>query len=305
MKAVLKKLFKAALYFGLFVCLLAAGFYLRLATLDGKPAEPYDIFADADGPRRPLVIAHRGGAGLAPENTLEAFRRSLRSGADVLELDVRATKDGRLVVIHDRTVDRTTDGTGPVAEMTLEEIRRLDAGYRWTGDGGKTHPFRGRGIRIPTLREVFEEFPDARINIEAKHDAPSPVEPVCGLIREHERADRSIFASFHGGVLESFRRTCREVATSASPSESTWFLAMYELGLSRNFEAPMQALQIPRRIGGRQVVTDDFVRAARERNLQLHVWTINEVADMRRLIDAGVDGIMTDRPDRLLRLLEE
>lgn len=278
-------------------------FYVYLASSTGKPAESFDVFADKDV-RRPLVFAHRGGRGLAPENTLTVFQQAVELGVDVLELDIRATRDGELVVIHDKLVDRTTDGTGPVAEKTLREIRRLDAGYRWTADGGRTFPFRGRGIQIPTLREVFDNFPDTLINIEPKHADPAPAKPLCGLIREFGRADRVIVGSFHDRVLEDFRRVCPEVATSASPAEASVFLARYQLGLEDNYTPEMQALQIPPKIGGVEIVTEGYLAAARRSNLQVHVWTVNKTEDMRRLIGIGVDGIMTDYPDRLLDLLD-
>jgi glycerophosphoryl diester phosphodiesterase len=280
-----------------------AGLYLYVSAFEGHRAEKFEIFASQDS--RPLVIAHRGGAGIAPENTLEAFQRSHDIGADILELDIRVTSDGKIVVIHDSTVDRTTNGTGKVAELTLSEIKQFDAGFHWNRKGGKAFPFRGKGIRVPTLREVFEAFPDTKINIEAKVETPGGVEQVCDLIHEFKRTSRSVVASAIGPVIDDFRANCKGVATSASASESTNFLAMYKIGLSKKFEANMQALQIPRYLFGIEVVSKEFVRAAREHNLELHVWTINKKEDMKRLIDLGADGIITDRPDRLLGLLRE
>jgi glycerophosphoryl diester phosphodiesterase len=269
---------------------------------EGKPAKLYGIFARKSS--RPLVIAHRGGAGIAPENTLFAFKRSADLGADVLELDIRSTSDGELVVIHDANVDRTTDGKAAVAELTLQELKRFDAGFRWTEDGGKTFPFRGQGIKIPTLREVFEAFPDIKINIEPKHVAPSPVTPLCGLITEFNREDKVIVGTFRDEVLEDFRQNCKGVATSASPSEASFYLAGYEIGLSKSFSPEMQVLQIPERLGTLQIVTEEYIKSAHERNLDVHVWTINDVEDMKRLIKIKADGIMTNYPDRLLDLLK-
>lgn len=300
---VVRKTLKWFSFFALLFVLGLVGLYAYIATSRGKRAEEFSVFAKKVS--RPLVIAHRGGAGIAPENTLEAFRRSYDLGVDVLELDIRATSDGKLIVIHDRKVDRTTEGSGNVSEMIFDEIRKLDAGFRWTRDGGKTFPFRGKGIRVPTLREVFDAFPDAKINIEAKHETPSPVKHLCNLIREFDRADKSAVASLSDMVLKDFRSNCKGVATSASLSESRSFLTMYRIGLSKNYSANMQALQIPKYIGGVGIVTREFVQAARERNLQLHVWTVNKKEEMKRLIDIGVDGIMTDYPDDLLELVRE
>lgn len=277
------------------------GFYIYLASSDSKPAKKYKVFAKKTN--KPLVIAHRGGKGIAPENTLAAFQRSKDLGVDVLELDVHANKDGELIVIHDKSVDRTTDGKGLIAEMNLDQIQKFDAGFDWTNDGGKSFPFRGKGIKIPTLREVFENFPEIQINIEPKYETPSPVKPLCDLIREFKRSDSVIVGSFSDEVLEDFRKNCKEVATSASPSEVSGFLARYEVGLSDNYAPKMQALQIPQSIGSLQIVTKEYVEAAHERNLDVHVWTINKTEDMKRLIKIGVDGIMTDYPDRLSNLI--
>jgi glycerophosphoryl diester phosphodiesterase len=300
---ILLKIIKGLSFLAISGVVIFSGFYAYLSSSNGKPAEDFKIFAEKHS--KPLIFAHRGGRGIAPENTLTAFRRSFELGVDVLELDIHASKDGELVVIHDRSVDRTTDGKGLVAEKNFAELEKLDAGYNWTNDGGKTFPFRGQGVKIPTLREVFEEFPNTIINIEPKHDTPSPVKPLCDLIIEFKRTDKVIVGSFHDGVLEDFRQNCKEVATSASPSEASGFLARYEVGLDDNYTPKMQALQIPQRIGSFEIVTRDYLKAARKKHLQVHVWTINKTEDMKRLIDLGVDGIMTDYPDRLLEILKK
>ncbi len=298
----LKKILKVFGYFVLIIVAILSVTYIYFAMSEGKRAERFQVLTQKES--RPLVIAHRGGGGISPENTLFAFKRAVELGVDVLELDVRATADGELVVIHDSKVDRTTDGSGMVAAMTFEEIRKLDAGFRWTNDNGKTFPFRGQGIQIPTLREVFEAFPHIKINIEPKYETPSPVAPLCQLITEFNRTDKVIVGSFRNEVLEDFRKNCKGVATSASPSEASFFLAGYKIGLSESYSPEMQLLQIPQRIGKLEIVTEDYIRAAKERNLDVHVWTINDVEDMKRLIALDVDGIMTDFPDRLLDVLK-
>lgn len=299
----LKKVFRLFLYFVMSIAVILCATYVYLAMSESEPAERYKIFTQKTS--RPLVIAHRGGAGISPENTLFAFKRAFDLGVDVLELDIHRTADGELVVIHDAKVDRTTDGLGAVAAMTLAEISKLDAGFRWTNDGGKTFPFRGKDIKIPTLREVFEAFPDIKINIEPKFATPSPVKPLCDLITEFKRTDKVIVGTFHNEVLEDFRQTCKGVATSASPSEVSFFLARYKLGLSEGYKPEMQVLQIPEKLGSLQIVTEGYITAAHARNLDVHVWTINDIEDMKRLIDIKVDGIMTNYPDRLLELLNK
>lgn len=281
--------------------LLMSAIYGSLAWYAGEPAADHPFFRERG--RSALVIAHRGGAGLWPENTLYAFERAARMGADVMELDVRLTADGALVVVHDATVERTTDGSGRVGEMTLAELKRLDAGYRWTPDGGRTFPLRGAGVTVPTLEEVFAALPGMRFVIEPRQGTPSPVKALCGVIRQNEAAERVVVGSFSQAVLDEFRRECPSVATSAGPAEVSKFLALHKTGLSEAFSPAMQALQVPEYAAGTRVLTREFLEAAHERNLEVHAWTVNEAADMRVLLEMGVDGIMTDYPDRLLALV--
>ncbi len=276
--------------------------YIYLASQKGEKAVEKEIFKNNN--RSFLVFAHRGGGGIYPENTLEAFRYSAEMKVDVLELDIHATSDGKLVVLHDSSVDRTTDGSGKVKEMTLAELKKLDAGYQFSTDDGQTFPFRGKNITIPTLEEIFNAFPQTKFNIEPKQSEPSIVIPFCRLLREKKKTDKVMVGSFNQTVIDEFRRECPEVATSASPSEVTEFIAYQKPGLSGSYTPVMQALQVPEQIGGVQIVTKDFVESAHKLNLRIHVWTINETVDMQRLIDLGVDGIMTDYPDKLLELVK-
>jgi len=297
----IKKIFKILGFLFLGVILILAGFYFYLAMQTGKSAETRTIFEKKEA--RPLVFAHRGGGGLFPENTLEAFKYSVDLGVDVLELDVHSTSDGKLVVLHDRSVDRTTNGQGNVSDLTLGELKKLDAGYKFTTDGGQTFPFRGKGITVPTLEEVFAAFPAMTFNIEPKQQTPSITKPLCGILREKKATGNVIIGSFRQEVLDEFRAECSEVATSASPAEVSGFLAYYKTGIAASYTPPMQALQIPENVGYLNVVSKDFVEAAHKLNLKVHVWTINKPEDMQRLLDMGVDGIMTDYPDRLLNIL--
>ncbi|HEX6185064.1 MAG TPA: glycerophosphodiester phosphodiesterase [Pyrinomonadaceae bacterium] len=285
------------------VLLLAAcGLYLAVRGASGEAAPEHPYFRQ-DTSGRPLVIAHRGGAGLWPENTLHAFERAAELGVDVIETDVRATADGELVLIHDDTVSRTTDGAGRVRQLTLAELKRLDAAHRWSPDGGQSFPLRGRGLTVPTLREVFNALPSMRFNIEPKHSEPSIAAPLCRLIREHGMTSRVMVAAFRDAAVKQFRRECPEVATSASTAEVAGFLALQRTGLADSYGPRMQALQVPEWAGSLHVLSAEFVAAAHARNLRVHAWTVNSEDDMRRLISLGVDGVMTDHPDRLLRIL--
>ncbi|MBC7901653.1 MAG: glycerophosphodiester phosphodiesterase [Saprospiraceae bacterium] len=295
---------KLAKWFGVFllgVIFCALSIYIYLAFQTGEAAVERSVFKGRASPV--LVFAHRGGGGLIPENTLEAFVYSAKMGVDVLELDIRSTADGTLVVMHDGDVARTTNGSGRVHDLTLDALKKFDAGYLFTPDDGKTYPFRGKGVSIPTLREIFEALPEMTFNIEPKQQTPPITGPLCELVRERKMTDKVIIGSFNQTNLDDFRRECPEVATSASPSEVSEFLALSKTGIGRSYSPPMQALQVPENLGALQVVSKQFVDAAHERNLKVHVWTINDPADMQRLIELGVDGIMTDYPDQLLELL--
>ena len=257
---------------------------------------------------RPLIMAHKGGDGLMPANTMAAFRNALKVGADVLEFDVHASRDGVLVAIHDDTLDRTTEGTGLVKDHSLEELKALDAGYNWPTLREPHHPegtpWRGQGLKIPAVEEILERFLDARLAIEIKQSRPSVTAALCDLLRKHKAERRSIVAAFDQATLDEFRARCPEVATSATQAEATAFFGLNAVFLSGLSASPALALQVPEKSQGLTVVTPNLVAAARARNIDVHVWTVNKPDDMRRLIDMGVDGIITDYPDRLSALLQ-
>lgn len=290
------KTFKAVL---LIPAVLGAMYIILL--LAARPAPEHPFFASLE--KRPLVITHRGGAGLWPENTLVGFHAASEMGVDILEMDIHSTLDGVLVVIHDETVERTTGGSGDIAAMTLEQVKQLDAGFSWTSDDGLSFPFRGQGLEVPTLEEVFNELPGVHMNIEIKQAEFSIVEPFCDLIREHGMQERVLVASFDAGVLADFRRACPEVATSASGSEVRVLYILSQARLGSFYLPPAQVLQVPEYSGSTYVLNARLVKAAQAKNVQVHAWTINEVTDMRRLVQAGLDGLITDYPDRLLALL--
>jgi glycerophosphoryl diester phosphodiesterase len=275
--------------------LLAAGAaaYALLALL-GAPRSPHPYF---EAERGTQVIAHRGGAGLRPENTLAAFQHAAELGAEIVEMDARVAADGAIVVIHDATVDRTTDGIGPVAALTLAELRRLDAGYRWSPDGGRSFPYRGRGLRVPALEEVLERVPSVRMVVEMKQFEPPSAAALCALVRRSGMQRKVLVASFAAGALRAFRGACPEVATSMSAFEARLFVTLRGL-----YTPAAAALQLPDRMGDTVLVTPEMIALARGHNVKVHAWTVNDEARLRELVHLGIDGIMTDRPDRLLAL---
>ncbi len=252
----------------------------------------------------PVNFAHRGDSSRVPENTLESFRSAVESGAGGLELDVHMTRDGRIVVIHDDTLDRTTNGTGPVRKRSLMEIERLDAGYSFA-EGG-SYPYRGKGLRVPTLEDVFKEFPGLPVNVEIKEDQPGIEEAVLRAIREAGAEDRTLVASQRHAVIQRFRRVSGgEISTSASRREIRTFFLLSRLRLESLSRPAYDALQVPVSYRGIEIVTPRLVEAAHARGVRIDAWTVDSTGEMRRLLDKGVDVVMTNRPGRLQEVLEQ
>ena len=263
---------------------------------------PDDLF----GPGSPLrVIGHRGAAAFAPENTLPSFEHAVRVGADAVELDLHRSADGRLMVIHDPSLERLTEGTGPVEERTLDELRAFDAGYRFTTDHGKTFPFRGTGVDIPTLEEVLEVLGDLPVVAEIK-SAAAGHELGAWLQRSRNRADREriLVGGFERGEVEPASRHARWHC--AYQDELRTYVLLGKVGLGRRFApAGCAAAMLPERQGALRIVTPRFVRRAHADGMGVFVWTVNPADDMRRLLDCGVDGLVTDAPGRARRILDE
>ncbi|MEZ4450171.1 MAG: glycerophosphodiester phosphodiesterase [Nannocystaceae bacterium] len=245
----------------------------------------------------PLLFAHRGGLGVAPENTLAAFRGALELGFRYLETDVHLTADGALVTIHDPTLDRTSDAQGPVRARTLAELRGVDAGHRFTADGGRTFPFRGQGIAVPTLEEVLALDPRVRVNIEIKERDEAVVRAVYDLIIRLQVQDRVLVASEHAHQTRAFRALAGDrVATSAGAADLWRFFLAVRSGIGVRRRPAYDALQLPPTHGPLRVVTPRLVDAAHRLGLHVHVWTINDPGEMRRLLALGVDAVMSDFP---------
>ncbi|MGH2807109.1 MAG: glycerophosphodiester phosphodiesterase [Actinomycetota bacterium] len=282
--------------------------------------------------RRVLNIAHQGGEIEAPSNTLFAFKTATEKGADVLELDVHATADRELVVIHDATVNRTTDGSGRIDEMTLEQVKARDAAYWFVPDCGTCHDapdeayayrgfatserpipdelaaFEPNDFTIPTLREVLEIFPKDFINIEIKATAPetTPYErELADLLAEFGRTTDTIVVSFLDHAVEAFKTFAPDVSTATGTAETGAFWASTQGPLPGAPTVRHHALQVPIEFNGVTVVTPDFITDAHNSGYAVHVWTINDAETMRWLIAYGVDGIMTDRPTLLEEIVGE
>lgn len=251
----------------------------------------------------PKIFAHRGDSANFPENTLPAFRSAVEMGVDVIETDVHRTRDGRFVILHDDNLDRVTDGGGRARDLTLDEIRRMDAGHRFSPDG-TSFPFRGKGITVPTLEDALAEFPAQRFNVDLKDDEPAQVRDYCALLRNCNAVDRVLTASEYTGNLKAARGLLPDMATSASKWEIIGVYFLFRSGfLFAKKRIAADALQIPEYFGTSHIASQAFVRELHGMGVKIHVWTVNREDDMRRLIDAGADAIMSDNPALLKKVI--
>jgi glycerophosphoryl diester phosphodiesterase len=250
---------------------------------------------------RPHLFAHRGASAEAPENTLPAFARAVELGIPYLELDAHGTRDGEIVICHDEALERTTDGTGPIRERRFAEIERLDAGYRFTRDG-QGFPYRGCGVRMPRLAALIDAFPRARFNLELKQRDPPIVDEVVALLRRARATDRFLLAAEDDALLQRVRKADPGTAIGSSFGDVLAFFQALLEGRIEAFRPAGQALQIPTSFAGQPLVTEESLAAARRLGLFVHVWTVNEPDEMRRLLALGVDGLMSDDPARLLEV---
>ena len=279
---------------GLLLALVAA------AWAQTEPIAPIEHFAA----REVSIIAHAGAQGHAPPNTMEAFRAALDLGADTLEMDLQVTADGRIATIHDATVDRTTDGVGAVADLTLAELQALDAGATWTDASGDT-PFAGQGVRHAALEEVLEAFPDTHLVVELKTDGGTDIiQPTIDLVAAYGRDDGSLtIASFREDYLAPVRAQLPAVPTNMPESETYDFYVRSLVGLHPWWTPPGALFQVPERFDGRLVVTPRFTRAAERLGIEVQVWTVNDPEQMHRLLDAGAHALLTDYPDRAVEVV--
>jgi glycerophosphoryl diester phosphodiesterase len=243
---------------------------------------------------RVAAIAHRGGSKLRPENTLVAFDHAVALGVDAIECDVHLSRDGEVVVIHDPTLERTTDGHGAVSALTAVELGRVDAGAQFGAESGR--PFRGQGIGVPTLHTVLDRYAAMPVVIEIKGEDLLLAEAVLSLLRAHRAEGRVLIGGFSHAVLTYVRKALPGLPTSASSLEARRALTRSYFWLPPKVSG-YQLIQMPFRFRGRQVFRRGFVAAARRGNVPVQAWVVDEPEEMRRLIDWGVAGIISDRPD--------
>ena len=246
------------------------------------------------------VIAHRGGRGLIPGNTIEAAINAVNIGSDIIEIDIHLTADDILVVRHDASIDTTTNGTGQISAMSLADIQGYDAGFHEIDYPDAVNQ---ESLRVPALGALFSKLPDEKYLIELKPQDLSAANGLCRLVRQHNMQDQVMVGSFHTQVLKHFRRECPEIPTSLGQTEITQLVLLEKLGLSHLFTIEGYAIHIPISYGVIDILSLSLVNQMHARNVRVDTWTLNDADFMRQSIILGVDGIITDRPDVLLDLL--
>ena len=258
-------------------------------------------------------IAHQGGNLEYPDATFVAFDAAVKLNVDVLEMDVHLSKDGHLMVIHDKRIDRTTNGVGAIRELTLAQIQQFDAAYWWPYHSNQdvekhnvpdamTFPFRGKGVTIPTLNEMFQRYPDHRFVIELKDDTEELRSALLDMIDQYDRWRHVLIASFYQPTLQQVRKIEPRAQTYAAGSEIRLFYILHKLHLEKLFPYDIDALAVPMTSGGLNLATQQFVDAAHNAGMLVHYWTINNADDMTALMEMGADGLMTDYPSVLKSL---
>lgn len=255
---------------------------------------------------RPLVIAHRGSSGAHPENTVAAYQQAISDGADIIELDLRMTRDGHVVALHDATVERTTNGHGYVEDLDLSTVKALDAGFRFSTDGGETFPFRGRGLTIPTLEEVLTALPEHLLMLELKVSSSRMVRQVIAILRRMNRIEQVSIELFaiktkHAKLL---RHLEPRLTTGHTRAELVRFVSLAKLGLGKTFQRRAFCIEMPPRRNRLAVTTKRTLKAASKKNIPMFVWTINHEEDMRHYLNSGAAGLFTDYPQTLRRLVD-
>ncbi|XJS10154.1 glycerophosphodiester phosphodiesterase [Aerococcaceae bacterium WGS1372] len=286
--------------------IVAPAWYAIYAWPSNKKQMPF--FQDKHD--KPLNIAHRGGCALAPEETLEAFAKADQVGADMFEYDVHITKDGHLVASHDPTVDRITNGTGYINQLTLKEIKQFDAGVKFQDLDGN-FPYKNQGVQLATVEEIFLLFPHKRAVIELK-DTNDPsmyeamVQEMWRLIQHYKMEDKVVIGSFDHTINQRFKEVSQgRVAIGAGESEASSYIKKMLFKLNGLATTDAHSFQLPIEQRGYDLTQKNIIQGSRRKNIDVYYWTINDVDTMRDLIAKEVDGIMTDNPALLQSILDE
>ena len=288
------------------VLILICGFYLFLYIL-GFIIPQKITHPVLERLSKPVTIAHQGGNKIYPDESLLAFTNAINMGIQVIDLDIHRTKDGVIVINHDPTIDRLTDGTGLIREMSWLELQQVDGAYNWSLDG-LTYPYRGKGIKILSLIEMMDTFPQQVYDIEIKQHDPPLEKDLCDLLRKYGvAADQAIVASFRDETLARFHDICPEVAISLPVNQGTVLYILSRVGLERLLPLDAVVAQLPTTFStilGQLELDRRYIEAFAKGDRQVWVWTVNDSIEMKRLVKMGAHGIITDRPDILMDFVQ-
>ena len=256
---------------------------------------------------KPVTIAHQGGNKVYPDESLLAFTNAVDMGIQVLEVDIHRTRDGVLVINHDETINRLTDGSGLIREMSWLELQQVDGAYNWSPDG-MTYPYRGKGVKILPLTAILDSFPQQVYDIEIKQHDPPLENDLCELLRQYGIAsDQVIVASFSDETITRFQHICPEVATSLPVNKGTILYLLSRVGLERLLALDAVVAQLPRSFStklGQLELDRRYINAFAKGDRQVWVWTVNDSIEMRRMLNMGAHGIITDRPGVLMDFVQ-
>jgi glycerophosphoryl diester phosphodiesterase len=256
---------------------------------------------------KPVTIAHQGGNKIYPDESLLAFNNAVDMGIQVLEVDIHRTRDGVIVINHDQTIDRLTDSSGLIREMSWSGLRQVDGAYNWSPDG-LTYPYRGKGVKILSLTAVLDSFPQQVYDIEIKQHDPPLENDLCDILRQYGIASNQVIvASFIDETLNRFQHACPEVATSLPVNQGTILYILSRVGLERLLPLDAVVAQLPRSFStklGQLELDRRYINAFAKGDRQVWVWTVNDSIEMRRMLDMGAHGIITDRPDIIMDIVK-
>lgn len=253
----------------------------------------------------PVILAHRGDSKFFPENTMPAFKSASDLGVDCIETDAHLTIDGICILWHDDTVKTETGEELRICSTTFDELKKVDAGRFYSNDGGKTYPFRDKGIGIVQLEELLETLPKMKFNIDLKDKSNKLVKKFAEIIGKYRASDRVLGASFHNDNLLQLREIIPELPTSFSEDEVRKIVILQKTGLLRfSGKLPAQAFQVPVKSGKTRIITRGMINSLHKKGIYIHVWTINREEEMEELLDSGVDGIFTDDPRLLINIVK-
>ncbi|MFC3151282.1 glycerophosphodiester phosphodiesterase [Litoribrevibacter euphylliae] len=247
------------------------------------------------------ILAHRGASGEYPQGTALAFQKALEQGADILELDVHLSKDQHVIINHDADLKKNVGISDKIKDLTLAELKTLDAGHEFTIDDGASYPFRNQGLQLLALNELFELFPYERFNVEIKVNDETLAERVWKLISDYQLQDRVVVASQHSKAMKHFRNVSYgDVKTSATIAELVEASIAWSTGFGWAFKPKFDVAQLPF-----SITTKPYVRFFQGKGVTVDLWTVNDVDDIERAVSLGVDGIIGDYPGRIYDVLED